>query len=681
MIEKRRNKNYKEKTFKETNSSKNTVVWIYNPAKNWDFWFVDLEAENKGYFVFSFNKKDALPWDKVEAEVKEFKWKDEAVVLRVLERSNNVFIWQFKAVKKKKENWSNKKQDFRWKNKFKWKNDRDFTFWFVIVNDNRFSKDIFISWKNLKNVQDWDIVWVKILKFDSKSPEGEIVEVIWKDWDIWLDVNSFIVEAWFKQRFPLKIDYDLKYITDNISHEELNKRKDLRNLFTFTIDGEDAKDLDDAISIKQRQNGNYELYVHIADVTHYVREWSNLDKEAIKRWTSVYLTDRVIPMLPVKLSNQLCSLNPDSPKLTLTCEMLIWKDGQIKKSKVYESIIQSDYRLTYKEVDQIVWKEKIKELFCKKEISEELVSSIEQAEQLRAYIEKNKEIVWVLNFDFPETKIIVDDNKNVVEIKEYTRYNSNKMIEEFMISANYAVWKEFSDLPFLHRIHPKPNEDDLFKLQNILNLFWVKFDFKNYSTKEFSDLLLLVSKNKNKKVLEKMVLRSLSKAIYSNKNEWHFGLGLDFYSHFTSPIRRYPDLQIHRIIKEKISKKLDKKRIWHYEFILKEIADKASNQERKAEKLEYKVRDYFIVKYYKNKVWEEFIWNISWLLEKWIFVQLEDTAEWFIELKGKQWFVYNEELMNFIDRDNKKTYTLWDKVNVKLIEADLSSLRLNFEFV
>ena len=250
-----------------------------------------------------------------------------------------------------------------------------------------------------------------------------------------------------------------------------------------------------------------------------------------------------------------------------------------------------------------------------------------------------------------------------------------------MISTNESVSRLFSDLPFLHRMHPEPREEDIERLQSILNLFDIKFKLSTFSTKEFSNLLEKIDNSPKKFVLEKMILRTLSKAIYSHENEWHFGLWLDYYSHFTSPIRRYPDLQIHRIIKERVQKKLDRKKINHYKSILENVANYSSSQERKAEKLEYKVRDYFIVQYYKDKIWEEFESTIVSVIPKWFFVQLTDTAEWFVELDWKKHdsVFFREDLNCFEDKCNKKTYSLWDKIKVKLIEADENNIRLNFE--
>ncbi len=671
-------------------SEKRIITWIYSPAKSGDFGFVDVEGEQKGYYVHWFNKKDALPGDKVMAYLKSFRGKDEAVITRVVERSDKIFIWHFQAWKKN--------PSWNW-----------FSFGFVVIRDQNFKTDIFVPGKYIKHSENWDLVWVKIISWENKkNPKWEIVEVLWDEKKLNLSVDSYILESGFKQNFSHKIESELNKIKPHPTPLLLGEgRKDLRKLFTFTIDGEDAKDLDDAISIEKRQNWNIELYVHIADVANYIIEDSILDKEAISRATSVYLADRVIPMLPKKLSNNLCSLNPDTPKLTLTCEMLIWKDWIIRKTKVYESLIESNFRLTYKEVDDILklhpnpestslligeteWDLKVWDsLFWDQKLNGELIEKIKISEELKESLQKNRDLQWNLDFDFPETKVILDEDKNVLEIKQYPRYASNKMIELFMVSANESVSRLFSDLPFLHRIHPKPNEEDVVKLQNTLNLFWVDFVLKKFDTKEFSILLEKIENHKAKWVLEKVVLRTLSKAVYSPDNEGHFGLGLDYYSHFTSPIRRYPDLQIHRIIKEKLHKKLDKQRINHYETILEQIALRCSTQERKAEKLEYKVRDYYTCKFYESQVWEEFEVSISGLIPKWFFVMLEDTSEWFIALtQSLPWerevaarFVYSDELMQFEDLENKKNYKLWDKLKVKLNEVDMLGLRMNFEIV
>ena len=635
-----------------------TIIWIYSQAKDWQYWFVDVIDLPKWYFVHPKNKLTAMDWDTVEAFVKDFNWRQEAEIIRVLERKKWLIVWVYQQSKG--------------------------NFWFVIPKNENIKNDIFVASTNAFWAHSGDIVWVEITKFTAKNPEWVIKEIISKKWNLDKreeEILTIAVEMWAKITFPEEALNNLKNVSEKIEEKEFSKRKDLRKLFTFTIDWADAKDLDDAVSLEILENGDYLLYVSIADVSHYVTENSALDKEALERWTSIYLADRVIPMLPKKLSNNLCSLNPYTDKLALTCEIHIWaKTWHTVKSKVYESIINSDFRLTYEEVDKIV-KNEIKsweELMFRWIASQKLIETINQADSLKNIILEHREKVWILNFDFPETYISFDDKWEPNWVKEYPKYDSNKLIEVFMVSANEAVAKQFSQIPFLYRIHEEPKNFDISDLEEKLRLFWVKFKFKDVTTLEFAQLL---EKFKNleetkKRFLEKMTLRTLTQAIYSNVNFWHFGLWLQFYSHFTSPIRRYPDLQIHRIIKEFLNGKFDEKRKSHYLDILPKVAKQSSERERLSEKLEYKVRDYFIVKYYKNKIWQEFDAVISGLISKWIFVALQDTAEWFVEIKN-----WNFDEKNQTMKVKSKKYTLWQDLRVRLVNADEKLLRLDFEIV
>lgn len=634
-----------------------TIIWIYSSVKNEDYGFVDTEDWLKWYFVHNKNKNTALSWDKVEALVKTFKWRQEAEILKIIERKKTLIVWEYKQAK-----WN---------------------FWFVIPKSD-LKTDIFVASTNAFWAHSWDIVWVEITKWNKKSPEWVIKEIIASKWNLdprEEDIRTIAVEMWAKITFPMEVQKELENMSENIDETEFKKRKDLRKLFTFTIDWADAKDLDDAISIEKLENGDYKLYVHIADVSNYIKENWALDREALERWTSIYLADRVIPMLPEKLSNNLCSLNPYTNKLTLTCEMLVSsKTGQTIKSEVYESIISSDFRMTYKEIDEItekrinVWDELIFRWIA----NLDLLDAIKNSNNLKDLILSHREKSGVLNFDFPETVIDFDESWEPSWVKEYPKYNSNKLIEVFMVSANEAVAKQFSKYPFLYRIHEKPKDFDIKDLEYKLKLFQVKFKFKTWSTSEFAELLEKFEDldETRKRFLQQITLRTLTQAMYSHINFWHFWLGLEFYSHFTSPIRRYPDLQIHRIIKEFLNHKLDSKRQEHYKSILPKIAIRTSDRERLSEKLEYKVRDYFLVKYYKNKIWEEFDAVISGLISKWFFVTLPDSAEWFVELQKSN---FDEKAQSHFS--SWKKYTLWDSIKVKLIEADEELLRLNFEIV
>ena len=661
----------KKKKVEKDLTPRNIITWKYSQMQDKPFGFVDVEWVEKGYFVIERNRNWAFDWDSVEAQVKIYNWKEEAVILKVTTRTERNVVGTFQYSKKKSKSGEE--------------------FGFVVPKSGWFSTDIFIAGANIWEARNGDIVWVEITSYQGKNPAGKIIDVLWKKWDV-VDVDAYILEAGFSQKFDEDITEDLQKKKPNTDESEIKRRKDFREMFTFTIDGEDAKDLDDAISISQKENGDYKLYIHIADVAHYVEEKSKLDKEAFKRGTSVYLADRVIPMLPEELSNHLCSLNTESQKLSLTCEALISKSGQLVKSTLYESVIESNFRLTYKEVDEIEsWKINVWDtLFCWIECTQELLDNLELSQKLKDKISVQKIEQGVLNFDFPETKLILDENKKIVEIKEYPRYRSNKMIEEFMVTANEAVSRKFAQYPFLYRIHEQPLEESREKLIVLLNLFSIDYKFKNFDTKEVWELLNILNSNTKvtegqKKFLEKSILRTLSKAIYSEENEGHFGLGVKFYSHFTSPIRRYPDLQIHRIIKEKLQWKLNETRVIHYKKILPTVAVKTSDQERKAEKLEYRVRDYYICDYYKDKVWNQFEWVITTMLPYWCFVQLEDTAEWFIEMIPKigpsKWYEYNEQLMRFDNPWLNVQYNLWDKINVQLDEVDMNLLRINFSIV
>lgn len=634
------------------------VIWKYSQWKG-DFGFVDVEWEEKWYFVFSRNKKSAMNGDVVEASLKEFKWKKEATIVRIIERKKGLVVGTYKAAK-----WN---------------------FGFVIPKDKNIKNDIFVASTNAMWAHDWDIVWIEITKFNKRNPEWVIKEIISSKWNLDKreeEILTLAVEWWARITFPDEVQTQLSDISEEVDQSEIERRKDFRDLFTFTIDWADAKDLDDAISIEEMENGDYKLYVHIADVTNYVTENSALDKEALERATSIYLADRVIPMLPEKLSNNLCSLNPYTDKLTLTCEMHIWwKTGHLINSKTYESVISSDFRMTYKEIDEIekkhlnVWDE----LMFRWEVTKKLLDVINAWNNLKNIISKYRKEQWVLDFDFPETVVEFDEEWNPIGIKEYPKYNSNKLIETFMVSANEAIAKQFSKFPFLYRIHEVPKDNDILELQEKLNLFWIKHIFKDWTTLEFGQLIENFAdlEDSKRRFLERMTLRTLTQATYSHINFGHFWLGLDFYSHFTSPIRRYPDLQIHRIIKEFLTEKLNPERQGHYKTILPKVWTQSSERERMSEKIEYRVRDYFVVKYYKDKIWEEFDWIITWLLFKWFFVALTDSAEWFVEIESSN---FDEKMQTHKDKNGNK-YTLWDSVKVRLIEADENLLRLNFEVV
>jgi ribonuclease R len=656
---------------------KKPLVWIYREGKG-DYGFIDIlkAGKKQGYYVHITNKGEALDGDEVRFYLRDFKWKEEAVVQSVEKRAERVFVGEIQFTKK--------------------------TFGFFIPSSSSLKTDVFI-WE-------WHTLWakhgqkvaVKILSWKGKNPEGQVVEVLWNGDETGLDVISIALEWGARTKFSEDIQKEADKVSKERKEIGIKQRRDLSKLFTFTIDGEDAKDLDDAISIEKFENGNFKLFVHIADVTHYVEEDSFIDREALKRGTSIYLADRVIPMIPEALSNGVCSLNAWEPKLTLTCEMDIAPNGKIIGSKIYESIIESDYRLTYKEVEQIAqykfradidmsdeWntepKEKKEEGNIKILLQDNiLIKSIQNAYELKKKIESYRIKNGYLQFNFQEAKIIVDAEGKPVDVKLYEKLESNKVIEHFMISANEAVSKKFSWVPFLYRVHPIPDGEDLQKAITTIGSY-ISLDTTNLT---FEWVLSQVSQNNS---LSRILLRALPKALYSEKNEGHFWLGLEFYSHFTSPIRRYPDLQIHRIIKQKLSGKLDTNKIAHYKKLLPEVATSNSDSERKAEAIERKVTDLFKMKYMKSRIWEEYKGIISWAIAKGIFIELENTIEWFIPfetIQSKFWgfkkgnyFEFFEESLEFRNKATGMNLRFWDTLKVKVASVDESLLRVEFDLI
>lgn len=636
------------------------IVWVYSQSKNNDFWFVDIEWVEKWYFVYPKNLNGAMDGDEVEAVVKIFNRRKEAVVTKVVKRADRILIGTIQLVK-------------------------DFAF--VILDNPAFKNDVHISNKKLAkfcwSLKTGDKVAIKITAWEWKNPEWSIFEVLWDKDKKWVDIMGIALEWGARIKFPESVLEEAK----NLTFAEKKSRINLTQTLTFTIDWEDAKDLDDAISL-EKQGKNYKLIVSIADVAEYVQEGTNLDREALKRWNSTYLVDRVIPMLPEKLSNDLCSLNPHSKKLTLSCEMIIDMNGKVISKKVYESMISSHFRLTYREVQEIldlklhIWDE----LMFGWIISRELLQAVQLSYELKNIITSKKREWWILDFDFPETKIILNTDGNPIDIKKYERYESMKIIEECMILANESVGELFSKIPFVYRIHPVPNEDDVDKLRNTLNIFWITLTYKEITPKVISSILSEIKWNPKEKLLSKLILRSLEKAIYSPENEWHFWLNLEFYSHFTSPIRRYPDLQIHRIIKEKLLGNLSPSRIEHYKDILSGVCKKTSDSERKSEKLEYAVKDLMICKFYQDKIWLEFQWIISGTIPSWFFVELENTAEWFVNieqvLQSLWWVKINFDQENMKFHINKNLFLqVWDTIKIKIWSIEMEKRRLNFDFL
>lgn len=557
-------------------------------------------------------------------------------------------------------------------------------FGFVIADDRRITRDFYISEKDTMNAESGDKVVVKIVKYSeqNRNPEGRVIEILGKAGTNEAEIQSIIKMHGLPESFPKKVLRQAERIEDVIPQEEIDRRTDFRDLTIVTIDGADAKDLDDAISIKKLEKGNYELGVHIADVSHYVREDSKLDKEALKRGTSVYLVDRVIPMLPKQLSNGLCSLNPHVDRLTMSIVMEINKQGKVVNQKIHESVINSNERLTYTDVSDILegkteGKEHLKAY-------DYLNETFKHMEELAAILRKNREMRGMIDFNFPEAKILTDEAGKVTDIVMRERRVSNRIIEEFMLKANetiaeYMYWME---MPFVYRIHENPTEEKIEEFNKLIHNFGykIKGSLEDLHPREIQKLLKEVEGKREEALINKMMLRSLKQAKYSPFNDGHFGLAAKYYCHFTSPIRRYPDLQIHRIIKESLQGKLNKQRIDQLDVIVANAAEQSSKQERIAEKAERDTYDLKKAEYMADYVGEEFNGFISSLTSFGIFIQLENTIEGLVRMVdlSDDYYVFDEKKMVYTGEHTRKTYHVGDEVRIRVEKVSVENREIDF---
>lgn len=557
-------------------------------------------------------------------------------------------------------------------------------FGFVLPDDTKILRDIYIPTARDKGAKTGDKVVVEITDFggDKKKPEGKVIEILGKNTDAGVDILSIIRSFGLPEKFNDDVENELKKIPDVVLEKDLKCRQDFRDLITVTIDGEDAKDLDDAITLEK--NGDiWHLGVHIADVTHYVRENTAIDKEALNRATSVYLVDRVIPMLPRKLSNGICSLNQGEDRLTLSCIMEIDKKGNIIGHNICESVINVNERMTYTAVNEIITE-----------------SNEDTRERYNDYIELFNNFKTVsdllrgartkrgsIDFDLPESKVILDNNGKAVDIKPYERNAATKLIEDFMLAANETVAEDFfwQDIPFLYRVHENPDPEKIKSLAIFINNFGFTLRRKNdeLSPKELQKLLGNIEGSDAEAIISRIALRSMKQARYDTSCIGHFGLAAKFYTHFTSPIRRYPDLQIHRIIKENIKNGLYERRIEHYRAILDHVAVQSSQRERRAEEAERETVKYKKCEYMLGHLGEEFDGIISGVTGFGIFVELENTVEGFIRIADLEgdYFVYNEAGYELVGEVTKKKFVLGQKVRVKVYDIDRLAKRIDFKLV
>ena len=570
------------------------------------------------------------------------------------------------------------------------------SFGFVVPDNKKESKDIFISKKNKNGAKNNSKVVVKITKEGTanKKPEGKIVEILGKVDEAGVDLLSIVKEYKLPYEFPIKVIEEAKSIEKEVNAEEIKNRKDFRKEIIFTIDGEDAKDLDDAVNVEKTENETYILSVHIADVSHYVKENSFLDREAIIRGTSVYMLNKVIPMLPKELSNGICSLNEGKDRLTLSVMMEIDKDGNVISADVTKGVINVRKRMSYNGVQNLLdIEEKTKQpTIDEMKLYEEYKPYTEQIKLMAelAHILENKRLKQgYLDLDIPESKITLDKNGHAVDVGKYETKFANNIIEQFMLTANEAIAEKFYwlEAPFIYRVHESPDQEKISDLNKMLYNFGykIKGNKENIHPKAFSDILEKVKGKDEEKVVSNLILRTLKVARYEAENKGHFGIAGKFYCHFTSPIRRYPDLYIHRIISKYIEDNynIDKK----YEEIEKELAVKyaetSSEREKTAQKAERDSIDMKKAEYMEDKIGEEYEGIVSGVTEFGLFVELENTVEGLIRFEdlGNEYFEYDEMHKQLIGEQTRTTYKLGDKIKVQVIDANKTSRRIRFKNV
>ena len=556
------------------------------------------------------------------------------------------------------------------------------TFGFVVPDDPGIITDIFIPKEGINEAKEGHKVVCEITKWSEarRNPEGKIIEIIGHRDDAGTDILTIMRKYNLTPDFPRKVEIEIANIPDRVSKEEEADREDLRGITAITIDGADAKDLDDAISIERLSNKNYRLGVHIADVTHYVKEGTALDSEALSRGASVYLVDRVIPMLPPKLSNGICSLNPGVDRLTLSVFMEIDKQGKVISHKIVEGIINVRERMVYEDVSDILEND---DPDLKKRYAY-LLDEFKMMDELHLILRKHREKRGAIDFDFPEARIILDGDGKPIEIRKCERRIADGIIEEFMLACNETIAEHFywKDLPFVYRVHEDPSLEKLEDFNKFIYNFGYQLKGLGTEThpKALQDLLKKVKGTKEERLISTLMLRSLKKARYSDENLGHFGLAAKHYCHFTAPIRRYPDLEIHRIIKESISGKLHGKKIRQLREIVPKIAEQSSIRERVAEEAERETENLKKVEYMADRIGEEYEGIISGVTSFGIFVELDNTIEGLIPLSYlyDDYYIYDGEKHILIGEVRKKTYRIGDVIKVKVNDVDIVQREIDF---
>lgn len=622
-------------------------------SKDKGFGFVIAET-TEDIFISADNTNSAMHGDKVLVQIvkKADKLKkSEGKVYKILNRANNLIVGTFTASK---------------------------DFGFVVPDNKKISTDIYIPKKFINNAKNKQKVVVKINKWptEGKKPEGEISEIIGYTGDSGVDVKSVLRRYGIYEEFCEEINMELKKIYDKILPDDIKGRKDFRNNTVITIDGADSKDLDDAISVTKSED-KYTLAVHIADVSHYVTENSFLDKEALKRGTSVYFPGSVIPMLPRKLSNGICSLNPGEDRLTLSVVLDIDFNGNITDYTITEGIINSCERMTYDDVTLIINGDKI---LCNKyaHIKDDIMNMYD----LSQILSNKRKLSGSIDFDFPETKIIVDADGKPIDVYKHIPEVSNGIIEEFMLIANKTVAENFFwlELPFIYRVHEKPSKDKLTDFNAFLKPMNLSIKSDEPHSMDFAKMLNNIKGTDKEMLISKVMLRSLMKAKYSPENSGHFGLAFKYYCHFTSPIRRYPDLVIHRIIKEYLKSGLSDQRITQLTNFVNQAAEKSSIAELNAMEAERTIEDIKKAEYMKHHIGEKYDAIICSVTSFGFFAELQNGIQGLVHVTDlvDDYYIYDNTNYTLIGEYSGKTYKIGDKIKIEVISANTSTSQIDF---
>lgn len=654
--------------YMKSNGKVLTGIFISN-AKG--FGFVEIDGRDEDLFIPEDKVNGAFHKDTVQVSLLGEKTgkRQEAQVIRVLARGMNRIVGTYDKTRN--------------------------NFGFVIPDNAKLAQDIFVPKERSKGAMSGHKVVVEITGYgtDQKSPEGKVVEILGHINDPGVDIMSIVRGYELPVEFGEKLMNQVERVPQEVSQADMAGRKDLREMTMVTIDGEDAKDLDDAVSVSF-DGKDYHLGVHIADVTNYVQENSALDKEAKNRGTSVYLVDRVIPMLPHALSNGICSLNEGVDRLALSCLMTVDVYGEIVDYEICESVIRVDHRMSYTAVKNILADKAVLETEDYKKYAY-LLPVFRQMEELAAALRGKRRKRGSIDFDFPECRIVLNKDGYPVDIKPYERNAATNIIEDFMLAANETVAQHFYwlEMPFLYRVHDVPDGDRIQKLSTFINNFGyymkavgkkaARVSSEEIHPKEIQKLLSKIVGTPEEAMISRLALRSMKQAKYSVESSGHFGLACQYYCHFTSPIRRYPDLQIHRIIKEQLRGKLNSERVDHYKGILPEVAKHSSETERRADEAERETNKLKKAEYMQERIGGIFDGVVSGVTGWGIYVELPNTVEGLVhvsKLPG-DYYYYDEAAYEMVGKATGKTFKLGMPVKVRAAGVDMLTRTIDFSVV